>query len=218
MKTYWDLSEKERAELTAEQLTALEALELMEVGVLRCDPLVLLDEPVMPKPDRRGFVLKGEDVVFDTIEVARASIEGGAGRLQHKYLADDYRQPVRWLKPISGHDERTVEEVAYYSEASFLEAQTSMAIAAAARKENDRRREQHQKDWTAQSDALTRLRDDHRTCCLTGERMKRVLSTLAEYEQMAGSRDVAMSFLDKAFTAGDIEKAMQWGAPAVAAE
>ena len=50
MKTYWDLSERQRSELSEADVERYIDAELMTKGVLRPEPLELVEEPPLPEP------------------------------------------------------------------------------------------------------------------------------------------------------------------------
>ena len=52
-RDYWSLSEKERANLTREQVEGSADFELMSLGVLAVPPLVLEEEPDVTLPERK---------------------------------------------------------------------------------------------------------------------------------------------------------------------
>ena len=83
MTTYWDLSERERAELSREDVERYVDAELMLKGVLRVKPPVLAAEPEVPQPTKRFFsvTVRGQynsrdhvGVVFETLEQAADAI------------------------------------------------------------------------------------------------------------------------------------------------
>jgi hypothetical protein len=82
MKRYWDYSEQERAELTAEQVEKLLAYELMEQGVLVVEPLRVEEIQEIKLPTRRVFMLSEAqqysgttslNIGFETIEQAESA-------------------------------------------------------------------------------------------------------------------------------------------------
>jgi hypothetical protein len=85
VKTYWDFTEQERAEMTAETVTALLDVELMEKGVRKPKPPELKLVPESPLGPRKKFYTLsgngkyGTDVTFDlafpTIEQAQKFME-----------------------------------------------------------------------------------------------------------------------------------------------
>jgi hypothetical protein len=94
MTTYWDLSEQERAALTADDVQKYIDAELMLKGVLKVKPLALEPEPTVPVPSTKAFVVRfggkygrtDSGVAFDTIESAQAFIALRAVRVESEYM------------------------------------------------------------------------------------------------------------------------------------
>lgn len=64
MKTYWDLSESERAKLSREDVETFVAAELMTHGVVRVEPPKYEDEPSAPAPRSFCFRVRERDRRF----------------------------------------------------------------------------------------------------------------------------------------------------------
>lgn len=216
---YWDLNESERAALTREQVEAFIAVELMQRGVLRAGPLVLVDEPPMPEPDGEVFVTRigayhhGE-VAWRTEVAARISYDGSLGKLTSKYYGDYPNQvAVQFVEELEEEPGHEVKRVPVYS--ASLRAQMAEAIdaAASARSENQRRRTEHKRTLEAQEKALKGMWDDWNECRSQAHEMERIASTLREYVELAnGDVEIAAGFLEKTFGAEKIAAARHWGA------
>jgi hypothetical protein len=213
MKTYWDLSERERGELSSEQVEAFVDAELMSKGVLRPGPLVLLPVPSAPVPDANLFTLASMshyDVYFRSEQDARAVAEMIC-RVQRKRLTpDDWSGPSALV--MFGDDrDRTVQPVAIYTAGTYTAALDSIARAANANEENKKRTEEHEKAVEAQREALSSMWGDWHSCCTKARRMQKVRDTFAEYVRLCdGSETTAAKFLAKAFPQPEIEDARAW--------
>lgn len=97
MRTYWDLTEPERAALTVEQVEAFGKIELMQAGVVSPEPPVLLpvDPPAVEKFDLLCARVSGTryghsdtNVAFTTPEAYRAFLALNPVYVEHDYDAD----------------------------------------------------------------------------------------------------------------------------------
>ena len=208
--SYWDLSEKERAALTEEQVRAFTNYELMQNGVIRAGELELIDEPSAPEPDLEVFVAKvgyhRDDIAWETAEQAKASIEGCIGQLSNHYLAGS--ESVHEVLPIT---DEAVVAVRAYSTAGFARAKEDLNAQKAAKAENNSRRQDHSKHLEKQDAALKGMWEDWYRCIGVGRCVAKLEATRAEYLTMTGGDEkMAETFLAKAFDADEREEAAEW--------
>jgi hypothetical protein len=211
MKTYWDLSERERAELTEEQVRPFTDVELMNKGVLRVAPLELLPVPARPAPDVEVFSIRGAstDQYFSTEADARA-VMALTVPVTRKYLGGNWSGPSALVLGDKNPD-RSVEPVGIYTPETYGAAIDAITRASQALEENDRRTKQHDKDIEAQREALGDLWSDWHRCGAKASRMQRVHETYLGYVKMSdGDSRIAAKFLAKAFTGAEIEDACEW--------
>lgn len=212
-KSYWDHTERERAALTEKDVEALTALELMQKGVLRVQPLQLDPEPADPLPEPtmyfkasgRGQLDLG--VCFETVEQTKAFIALKPLRLDHHYIGNDYSRFVEHTKPLENLEVTTVNAV---SEAEFMKAKANLEKIAAVRKSNKEKQDAYDTDLKAQNEALEGLWSDWYECRQKDAKMRRVVDVFSDYERTAGDRNVAAKFLRKAFSESDIDAAQEW--------
>lgn len=212
-KSYWDLSEKERAELTHEAVTRFEAIELMTAGVLPVEPLVLDPEPETDEPPtvthyrvRSGHTYL--DCAFASMEEAKAFVALKPLRVASSYLNGDWNQTVHYTAPLEGVEIVAVELT---TQSLFEIEKDGLEKRAAARKENRERMEQHDKAVKKRNEALAGMWSDWHRCRHLDADHRKVVATFAQYVQIAGGdRTVAARFLLKAFTSHEILDAALW--------
>ncbi len=221
MKTYWDLSEKERAALTREQVEAFEAAELMLKGVLAVAPLELVEVPGLQMATVTVYRIGGE---FSSLSIAFESAAAAQAFLDLKPLVverDGEPDVVDVVRPLGSEPVRVV---------SLPQKDTAQAKAAlikqvdAAKKENARRKQAHEEELKKVEQATRGLWDDWHSCRERAATMARIAETFDKYIAIAGSEETAAKFLAQAFPAPDIAEAATWAdrpvmvAPLVLAE
>lgn len=218
-KTYWDLIEKERAALSADDVDCFVAAELMRLGVLQAGPLVREPEPVIQEPETRLYfqVSLGEtaysrsapDVLFDDEDDARNFLGQFDVRiLKTERLNDDWSQTIKVAAPLERPEVTTVEAI---SADAFREAKTALEKRGAIRAANAKREEEWVKEKSKEDDALKGMWADWQRCCDLDTAHRRVSTTLDSYVATAGGdREVAFRFLRKAFADPQIVGAAEW--------
>ncbi len=209
MRTYWDLTENERAALTREDVTRHIDAELMLKGVLKVAPYVAatVPETSLPVTDYYQIVsspYSALDLAFRSEADAKAVLN-----LRPLTIASDYEiGDTRFAKPLDGDYGIKVIRLATYDD--VLAAKVTLKEAAAAKRENEARARKFKDDSKAVDDALKGLWDDWHTCVSRGREMGRIAATFGEYVATAGSFPVAAKFLAKVFTVSDIAAAEAW--------
>ncbi len=198
MKTYWDLDETERAQLTTEDVERYIDAELMLKGVLKVKPLVLEPEIVAPVPTASVFTVRIDsynklDVAFETVEQARAFLT-----LKPKHLASEYMTNGSCpYTRVLGDCE--ISEIRVFTEAEKDAAKAELKRAGAVKAENERRVEESSKAHKLQDEALKGLWDDYYECKARDARLRAVAETYADYQRTAGDDIVAANFLAKVY-------------------
>ena len=208
LRDYWDLSVKERANLTAEELEYYERVELAMVGEV-VPPPPELEEVIEPTiPSETFYTVTGgsfnTDVVFDTPEKAEA-FRRLAPMLIHRRRWDtgqDYVAPY-------DEDARVVPV-----EAMTKANHTIMAAdLKEAKSRNEEAQRRYEKAREKAGDALRALRKDYRHCIEEEARLQHVRSTYLEYQALSGGDlDVARAFLVRSFGALDVQDALELSA------
>lgn len=220
MKTYWDLSERERAAMTSEDVQRYVDAELMLKGVLKVKPLELEPVPVVPDPDAKAFVVRfgskygrqRVDAAFATLEAAQAFVALRPVRVDSDYLEGE---SVEYIAKISDPE---IAEVPLFTEERKNAVKADLKKAAAIKASNARRQEEYAKAIREQDDALKGLWEDWARCREEEAKLRDVANTFADYKQTAGDDELAARFLAKVYPPELItEAAERFGFPAPAA-
>lgn len=221
MKTYWDLSETERAALSQEDVLRYVDAELMLKGVLKVKPLALEEEPAMPDEDARVYVVRSKSqygksemgVAFGSIEAANAFIAMKPLRLESAWLG---QESVSFVAPGADFE---IAEISVYSEALKNSAHADMKRASTIRQANEKLRQEHAAALRAQEEALGGMWEDWTACRAAEAKLRAVADTFEDYRRTAdGDSSVASAFLAKVYPADLINEAAQrFGFPAPSA-
>lgn len=211
MKTYWDLSETERAALSADDVQKYVDAELMIKGILKVHPLELEPEPGMPEPAGRVFVVRpaanafAHLAAFPTRDAAQAFVDLRPLRLESSYLSG---QTVAYY--VSGPLEIVEQPMFGEDEKSACEAE--LRRVAAIKSSNETRRREHAEAMRKQTEALRGLWDDWAACRKHVEQLRAVATTFADYVATAeGDRAIARQFLAKVYSEELIAEAVDEG-------
>jgi mRNA-degrading endonuclease YafQ of YafQ-DinJ toxin-antitoxin module len=206
-RRYWDLSEKERSELTIEQVDSFLEFELMEQGVTKVDEPVLLPVDIAPVQTQLGYALKHtyskSSVAYRTPEAAAAALKD-AFWLEHQYIAGDYSD-------IDSGNAISVESIRYVTQADYLATKSQNDKAAANKKVNDKAQDDYKIAARAVENALSGVWEDYRDCQSKAYRLQRVVDTWKEYLRLCEDNvTTAAKFLAKAFKSDEITAACDW--------
>lgn len=213
MKTYWDYSERERSELTNEQVESLLTVELMEKGVVRVDHPVLepVDDVELSKEKYFSVLADAQwrdeafDCLFDTIEQAEAFIALKPRKKNHDYSLGakyDTCQVATGLKiaPVQLCRPEDVANVAI-----------RLKNAASVKKANETALSEYNEKIKKVNEATQGVWDDFRRCRNLSRDHKKILDTFAEYVATCdGDETTAMKFLLKAYDSIAIRDAFEW--------
>lgn len=210
MKTYWDLTEKDRAALTETDVERFVAAELMTKGVLRAGALELVPEPEMPAPDVElhtvGHHYGSYRLAFRTADEA-ARVAAAAVVVHNDYING---KSVEFLD-ATATEAVAVQSERAYSKGRLAECRAAIEKATAAKTENDRRRKKHDEASKKERETLKGLWEDWFACRDKAARLREVVGVFEEYTATAGGdRDVAARFLAKVCTPEDITDAREW--------
>lgn len=213
MQTYWDLSEKDRAALSREDVEKFGDAELMLKGVLKVQPLTLEPLPPVAAPAKQIFRVRvGSkyqqstlDVGFATAEEAQAFLALGPLHVTAKWLKG---KNVEACGPIDEHE--LVAET-MYTAAEVTASTATLERRAAVEAENEKRQREYDDAMKKQADALSGMWEDWYACQEKAMRMQRVVDTFNDYVRITGGqRDVAGTFLLKVFDRDVIREATAW--------
>lgn len=210
LKTYWDLSERDRAELTREDVERYADVELMTKGVLRVEAPKLEPVPQAPEPDLEIFTVTAAghakiDIAFATTEQARAFVDLKPMRRDSHYVNGSW---IYYVEPETewkiGAERECSKGLADLRRDEFRQAHEVKA-------RNEKASDAYQKALTAQQEALSDMWSDWHRQQGKAHNLKRVVDTLESYTLTAsGDRSVAFRFLRKAFDDETILEAVEW--------
>jgi hypothetical protein len=208
MKTYWDLSEAERGELTQDEVQKYVDAELMLKGVLKVKPLVLDPEPTVPEPTTAVYVVRHSryhefGAAFDRIEDAKAFVGLKPKRLESHWLGSES------VQAIGVSPEPEIVEVRVYGETELVAIKGELQRASAVRAGNKRREEEFEKAKKANDEALKGLWEDWTRCRDYTETLRGVAETFVDYQRTAGDDALASKFLRKVYDGEVIAEAAE---------
>lgn len=212
MKTYWDYEERERAELSEEDVRKLLDFELMEKGVLqvtapKLEPLVEVALPktrlcgIKHESGRYGGTVK-LDVLFGSLEAAESFL-----RLAPLVRHHDYEAGASFSKPLFA---AAIEPEDVAAEQDVMNAISVLRSNKAAKERNDKAALEYEAAVREMARAGQGVWDDWYACRANKARNQKVMDTLAEYERLAGDRATARAFLGKVFKVAEILAAFEW--------
>ena len=205
MQTYWDLEEIERAALSQKDVEGFLDTELMTAGVLRVEKPTLEPVQEIEIATRNVYVVEmnyTNTLGFDTLEqtqqflglqpmlIERGALIGG------RYTSRAERIEIK-VEDLS--DESTVNAV------KDVLRESRMAIDT-----NEKSQKEYKKAKTKDDIVSSTIHEDWMSCREKDEKMKKVRSTLAEYDVLTDDRCISMRFLLRAFSRKDVIEASKW--------
>lgn len=219
MSSYWDLSQKERASLTSEQVQYFLDVELMEKGVLKAVPPEFVPVEEIPEPDVTVYGIQcgwhSSRQVYVDVESAQQAAEGALA-LESDYIGNEsiYR--------IGQRQEVTIEPRKVYSPELWQSSKLAIEKNKAAKKENEDRQKIYAEAVKKQDDILSGVWDDWHESRNLESSHARLIATWEKYvENCKGQEDIAATFLQKVYPNPAIEAAFEWfgkSSPLVKAE
>ncbi len=212
MKTYWDLSEQERAALTGADVERFGDAELMIKGVLKVDAPKLEPVPAMPEPDVDVFAVSAgygkADVAFADAESARAFVALKPMVRSSMWTGNESIQYV----DTAGTEEWKISAERAHSKQLAELRKNEFVASKDVKARNERLTTEYEAALKAQQGALADMWSDWRECGVKASRMQKVAETFAMYERTAdGDKNIAFRFLRKVFTNEEIIEATEWG-------
>lgn len=220
-KTYWDLSERERAALAADDVERFAATELMRLGVLQVGLLVKEPEPVtveLPVQTYYQIEIAGQyarerlPLLFHSIDDAKAVLALDPWLAKEERLNDDWSQRRDVAHLLGTHAlSPTIVLSEMCAAHDFAKARAELSKRSAIRAANDKREEEWVKEKQKEDDALKGMWTDWQACRLKAAAHRRIADTFEAYATTAGGdREVAFRFLRKVFTDSQVATAAEW--------
>ena len=211
MQRYWDLSEKERAELSDADMSAYEKIELMERGLVVPPEPEYEDVVEVVIPTYKVYKLtynsryNGLPILFKELETAEEAAAALRGGMTHEA---DYNTGKSFVKAI---EEISITTETVCEESDINKSRSALAEAKAAKSRNDIKRREYQDAVSKLSEALTEMRNDRYECQSLLQQLKAIKDVWEDYvETCGGDRSVAYKFLRKAYDLEDIEQMREW--------
>lgn len=212
MERYWDLTEKQRAELTEAQMEPYYAIERMEAGAVMPIPPEYKNED---KPDvatkryytvehRKGYSTDKFGVLFTTAEAAQAFID-------LKPLIAESNYDLDYKMTAKTPDDLALVPMDLPTKEALLVVKPAYIKAVEAEKENKKLREEYDKSQSCYANTVQQLDSDRYRCQSLARDHKRVIDTFDTYKTTAnGDEEIALRFLNKAFKPEAIAAAFAW--------
>lgn len=207
MKRYWDLTRKERSELTSEQIDAMVVVEMMEQGVVSPETPELLPVDDVPDPD---VVLYCPKSGYSTCGFGYRSAE-----LASKLLADAVDIDSNYIGGenvyVAGKDPVEIIEKRVYSPELFAVSRAMIEKNLAATNENKSRSAAYSKGLQKVTEATKGVWSDFYECQSEARDNKKIIDTYNEYlKHCDGDASKALFFLSKAYDACAVSDAFSW--------
>ena len=194
MKTYWDLTPSERAELADDAFARYIDIDLMQNGIQPVDTPVLMAVPEVPAPTREAFGI-GDDIWFDTPE--KAATYAGLGAMRTDY---DYPTGFEYKKLTPKCSSPVVQSKRFYTDAELLTLGDLMKTAQEALNTNEKLLRDYKNALASRDEAVASILGDRKTQASNLYFYQRVRRTFEEYLGMTeGDHNMAAQFLCKAY-------------------
>lgn len=212
MERYWDLTEKQRSELTDDQMESYYAIERMENGAIKPTPPAY-EPDVLPTiattrfyqvQAKNGYSNDKFNALFTSPEAAQVFIDTAPLYAESDWTLD-YKETAKRC------DGFNIVPMDIPTKDAMLAIKPEYKKAADAAERNKKMREEYEKAQTAYTDIVAKVTADRWECKELSRKRQRIVDTLAAYEATAnGDKEIALKFLHKAFTSEDIAAAFAW--------
>lgn len=204
LKTYWDYTEKERSEMSEEQVKGFIDSELMINGVLRVIPpkLRTVEEINIAEGDIWFEVL---NVVFDDIEKAKKFIELEPKTHNYNY---HFESKYRYVEePYS----LSIQSIKLISKEKYGEISGALKKSEKDREFNEKIQKEYEEASEKMEKIINRLYEDWYRCLELKRKYESILDTYDEYLIICeGDSAMAKTFLGKVYIADDILSYEEW--------
>ncbi len=214
MKTYWDHTPRERAEMTEDTVRGLLDAHLMEEGVLKVAPpvlKVLKQVPDIKKVMAYVVCTKGQYgseenlIAFETAEKAHAFIDGRPMIVKCDWASGRDRL---FTEPVI---EAFVAKKEFYDRAELMNIQGLLKENESAQSENNKAEQAFRDASKTMVSCLNEVWEDWSDQRSLDGKHRRLVQTFEEYKVTAqGDDDTAAKFLLKVFTVDQVREANEW--------
>jgi hypothetical protein len=213
MNRYWDFTEKQRSEMTGDQVRAFLDVELMEKGVAKIatPELQPVQEVALPKASYYEIQRKGEysttgtGILFDTADKAAAFIALSPLWEESKY---EFGSDKKYVQPGR---EMGMAVVSLPTEADVSNCAVVLKQNRSVEEANRKANSEYGTAITAVEEATKGVWDDWHDCREKATRCAKVKATREEYLKLCdGNVTTADAFLAKVFSVEAIAKADDW--------
>ena len=210
MRRYWDYTEKERAEMTMEQVEGLLSAELMAAGVVRVECPEMLPTEMPAIPGTTYYAIKSGYSTVRGIGFRDADSAAAAVKLMVP-LDSDYIGGQDFCREAERQDKISIEPITVHQRSDIANYRSSVEKAAANKTANDAATKKYIEDSKAVEAVLSGVWEDYRTCQRKMAELNKVVRTFDEYVGICdGDENKALVFLAKAFPSPSIKEAMVW--------
>lgn len=222
MKTYWDYSEKERSEMSRDDVSKLIDFELMTAGVLKpVSPKLTEVEsvPVGGKVKFYGIRAKGNYGSDENLGICFATIDEANKFMELNPLVRDYDYEVgsefAYVKPVA---DRSIMVDELYTLEQINQFRSQLKQRKAATEENQKLTSKFNEESSKADNATKGVWSDWYSCQSKQRKLSGIVATFKEYSNMTGDSQMALKFLRKAHALGDIVEARAWFTDEIPAE
>jgi hypothetical protein len=213
MNRYWNFSERERSELTGDNVRALLSVEMMEKGVLKVEPPVLMELQPCDVPTVAAYevLYHGEYSSDHSSGFAFATAGEADSFIALHPLLIDTRWEYGSTKFLVPCQEMKIQKIELPNEVAMTNKAVILKANKAAKEANEKSQSQYHKDMKSVEDATKGVWDDWHECREKAARCKKVADTRAEYVTLSGGdKAIAEEFLKKAFDEERLKEAAEW--------
>ena len=203
MKTYWELTEPERALLTETELQSYCSIELMEKAIPEPPTTDTTSLPDTPELATETYYSVGS-VLFKTQEQAIAFLKLNPSKSDYDYnIGYEYKYPT----PVTD----TVQPTICFIQSDLYAKRDTLVSISETKKSNSDLKDKYEKVCKEATTALSGLRNDWWNCRDKAQKFIKVINTRNDYIAMTNNdTEMATKFLDKTFGKDVVDEALEW--------
>jgi hypothetical protein len=207
MVRYWDLSTKEKASLTEDQVRAFCNVQLMEKGIVNLGPMPEITIPQMPTMQQEEW-FEVCDLLVKTKEQAVAILAA----MPHK---SDYEYAISYDKKFAVPWEGSIKTVSRYKRDEVLALRPILIEIKEKTAEKEKREKDYEQAFKICREAVADIWEDYYSSQREELRMQEIRDTFDKYRDMCeGDTKIAMNFLLSTYTEEDVCNALPNDVPA----